>query len=150
MYDVFTTEIIQVRDKTEINTEIKPRWTPRSEHAHVCRHTPIPPIRSYENLYEFLHEVPSTHQQLPRVTYLVEKHGKGPDDAEIFCPVRRWLNEYLLRPDAFVDSEDALAEVLRAGAAQEMRANPGWGAVCHPGVQPRPTASILQGLDAAA
>ena len=39
-------------------------------------------------------------------------------DAEIFAPIRRCLSEYLLHPDAFLDTGEAVVAALRAAAAQ--------------------------------
>lgn len=72
---------------------------------------------------------------------MVEKHGKGPDDSEIFARVRMWLREYLLKENAFIDTEEKLVEVLRSAADKEWKANKAGLKfqieVFHPG--PRPT-----------
>ena len=56
--------------------------------------------------------------------YLVEKHGKGPCDSCIFSPIRRFLDEYCLRPDAFADSAEKIVEILNEAAQRDMQNNP--------------------------
>ena len=81
-------------------------------------------FRSYENLAFFNVDLVKTYKQNVTTHYLVEKHGKGPDDSEIFSPCRRWLKECLMKEDAFIDTEFALAEAFREGAERDMRAYP--------------------------
>ncbi|CAE7236307.1 Cacna1g [Symbiodinium sp. CCMP2592] len=81
-------------------------------------------FRSYENLHEFLYRIPAETGQTCRVNYLVEKHGKSMDDAEIFSPVRRWLDEFLLVDGAFADSEHAIQKILDKAAKREWKQNP--------------------------
>ena len=80
-------------------------------------------FRSYESSHLLFHEVPLQYRQRAVTHYLVEKHGKGPDDAEIFARIRMWLKEYLLQEDAFIDTEQKLVSVLAAAAAREVREN---------------------------
>lgn len=58
------------------------------------------------------------------MNYLVEKHGKSMCDSEVFAPVRRWLDQYLLNEDAFADSEAAVADILNDYAHREEAQNP--------------------------
>ena len=76
------------------------------------------------NLHEFLYRIPAQTGQACRVNYLVEKHGKSMDDAEIFRPVRRWLAECLLVDGAFADSEHAIQKILDKAAKREWKQNP--------------------------
>lgn len=78
-------------------------------------------FRSYENLFHFLYDIPKQSGQPVRLNFLVEKHGKAMCDSEVFSPVRRWLDEWLLNPNSFADSEEAVAEVLRRHAKREMQ-----------------------------
>ena len=80
-------------------------------------------FRSYENAHLLFHAIPVQRNQRCCTHYLVEKHGKGPDDSEIFARVRAWLAEYLLQEDAFVDTEAKLVSVLKDAAEKETRAN---------------------------
>ena len=82
-------------------------------------------FRSYENLYYFLRKIPVEKKQRTRVNYLVEKHGKAFCDSEIFSPIRRWIDEFLLHPNAFCDTEEQVVEMLRSHARREMAQNPG-------------------------
>lgn len=54
-------------------------------------------FRSYESSHLLFHSIPQQYQQRSFCHYLVEKHGKGPDDSEIFARVRQWLREYLVQ-----------------------------------------------------
>ena len=69
-------------------------------------------------------ELTRDYRQTVVTQYLAEKHGKGPDDSEIFRSCRRWLNEYLGSNDAFIASEADLCCVFRAGASKGMKLNP--------------------------
>ena len=82
-------------------------------------------FRSYENLYYFLHKLAAEKKQKCRVNFLVEKHGKSMCDSEVFSPIRRWLDEFLLNAEAFCDTEDAVVKVLLQYAKKEMKQNPG-------------------------
>ncbi|CAJ1352410.1 unnamed protein product [Effrenium voratum] len=82
-------------------------------------------FRSYENLYYFLYKIASEKKQQCRVNYLVEKHGKSMCDSEVFSPIRRWLDEFLLNADAFCDTEEQVVNMLKTYAAREMKQNPG-------------------------
>ena len=81
-------------------------------------------FRSYETCRTLLVEIPQKHAQRCVTSFLVEKHGKGPCDAEIFSVCRSWLREYLMQPGAFIDSEEKLVQVLQTAAANAMRKNP--------------------------
>ena len=79
--------------------------------------------RSYENMYYFLYKN-ALQGQRTKVNYLVEKHGKAFCDSECFAAIRRWLDDFLLHPEAFADSDDRVAEILRKYARREMQQNP--------------------------
>eukprot|EP00439_Symbiodinium_sp_Y106_P082026 s5_g21.t1 len=84
----------------------------------------IPGTIRYENLYYFLHKLTKEYKQRTRVNYLVEKHGKAMCDSEVFAPIRRWIDEFLLHPKAFCDSETEVVNILSAHARREMSQNP--------------------------
>lgn len=81
-------------------------------------------FRSYENMFYFLFHVAKTHKQKCRLNFLIEKHGKSMCDAEVFSPIRRWLSEFLLNPEAFCDTELEVVKVLKEYAGREERQNP--------------------------
>jgi hypothetical protein len=81
-------------------------------------------FRSAENLACFAVELPRELKQHMYTSYLVEKHGKHVCDSELFAAVRRWVREYLARPHAFIGDEHRLLEVLKEGAAKDMKFNP--------------------------
>ena len=71
-------------------------------------------FRSYENAYYQLVQLPMEFDRNVQPSFMCEKHGKGPDDAEIFGPVWRWLDQHLLLPEA--------AELSKKQAAAEQKA----------------------------
>ena len=74
-------------------------------------------------MYYFLYKN-ALQGQRTKVNYLVEKHGKAFCDSECFAAIRRWLDDFLLHPEAFADSDDRVAEILRKYARREMQQNP--------------------------
>ena len=67
-----------------------------------------------------------THDSQPCVTrFFVEKHGKGPCDARLFSPMRRFLKQACMVPGSFAESEHDIVKCLQHAAAQETAAIPG-------------------------
>lgn len=68
--------------------------------------------------------LPTEFDQNVQPSFMCEKHGKGPDDAVIFGPVRRWLDQHLLLPEAFLEDETQRHRALQQQAGLEMMQNP--------------------------
>lgn len=81
-------------------------------------------FRSYEAAHNTMIYIPLQYKQPCVTRYLVEKHGKGPCDAQIFSPMRRFLKQACLRPDFFAENERQVVAALKEQAAKEQAANP--------------------------
>ncbi|CAJ1342619.1 unnamed protein product [Effrenium voratum] len=81
-------------------------------------------FRSYEGAYNTMVHIPRSYRQRCETRYMVEKHGKGPCDSQLFSPMRRFLKQACMLPNFFADSEHAVVAALQAAAAAEHAANP--------------------------
>ena len=81
-------------------------------------------FRSAQSAHLLLHDIPLRHRQRTVCHYLVEKHGKGPDDSEIFSRLRAWVQEYLRQDGVVIDEAQTLVQVFQAAADREYKANP--------------------------
>ena len=81
-------------------------------------------FRSYEGAYNTMVHIPQSYRQRCETRYMVEKHGKGPCDSQLFSPMRRFLKQACMLPNFFADSEHAVVAALQAAAAAEHAANP--------------------------
>ena len=81
-------------------------------------------FRSYEQAHNTMVHIPVQYSQPCVTRYMVEKHGKGPCDSQLFSPMRRFLKQACMQTDFFAQDENDVVRCLQKAAAQEAEANP--------------------------
>ena len=81
-------------------------------------------FRSYEQAHNTMVHIPVKYSQPCVTRYMVEKHGKGPCDSQLFSPMRRFLKQACMQTDFFAQDENDVVRCLQKAAADEAAANP--------------------------